>query len=301
METLDQLTARQYGHLSHEQLRAVLSRHTIRRRRARGLYIPVHRGVIRVASHQETEFGGYAAALLAVGPDGALDGRAAARAHGLTTVQPVSPIDVVVPYRRVPRPMKGIRIHRTRRWSQLAVTEANGLAVPSLAATAARLAPDINAVLLTDVVQDMLRRGLDLDDLAPYATDRPGGPTLRRVIESLRISRKSALERILFPALAAAGLDEFTRNAVVRSSSGDVIEEVDALFDHARVAVQLDGWAFHHDRSRFQRDRTNQNRLAVETGLVVLRFTHRDLTQHLPDVVAQIRRAVDDRTTHQAV
>lgn len=295
METLDQLTARQYGHLSNDQLLAVLSRHTIHRRRSRGLYIPVHRRVIRVASHQETEFGRYAAALLAVGPDAALDGRAAARAHGLTTVRAVLPVEVVVPYRRVPRPMKGVRIRRTRRWDRLAVTTANDLAVPSLAATAGRLAPEISTSVLTDVVQDMLRLGLDLDELVRHATDQPGGPALRQVIEALAVSRKSALERILFPALVSAGLNDFTRNAVVRSDAGDVIEEVDALFDKARVAVQLDGWAFHHDRRRFQRDRANQNRLAIETDLVVLRFTHRDITQNLPDVIAQIRRAVTDR------
>ncbi len=300
MRTLDQLTADQYGHLSHGQLREVLSTYIIRRRRSRGLYIPVHRGVIRVASHQETEFGRYAAALLAVGHDAALDGRAAARAYGITALQPLRTVDIVVPYRRVPRPVAGVRIRRSRRWDQFGVTQVNRLAVPSLAATAARLAPTVGHGLLTDVVQDMARRGLDLADVIPFAGDQPGGPALRRVLDALGVSRKSALERLLFPALAAE-VGSFTRHAVVRDRAGDVIEEVDALFEGARVAVQADGWAFHHDRRRFQRDRTNQNRLSVEAGVLVLRFTHRDLTERLPDVVAQIRQAVDGRGVRAAV
>jgi very-short-patch-repair endonuclease len=293
MRTLDQLASDQYGHLSHGQLREVLSGYMIRRRRSRGLYVTVHRCVIRLASHAETEFGRYAAALLAVGRDAVLDGRAAARAHGLTALQPLRTVEVVVPYRRVPRVIAGVRIRRSRRWDQLGATQANRLAVPSLAATAARLAPAVGQGLLTDVVQDMVRRGLDLADLIPFAGDQAGGPALRRVLDALDVSRKSALERILFPALVAAGLDSFTRHALVRDGKGDVIEEVDALFREARVAVQADGWAFHHDRSRFQRDRTNQNRLSVETGLLVLRFTHRDLTERLPDVVTQIHQAVE--------
>lgn len=289
METLDQLTARQYGHLSRAQLRAVLSQHAIRRRLSRGSYLPVHRQVVRVASHPQTEFGRYAAAVLAVGSPVALDGRAAARAHGLTALRPVSPIDVVVPYRRVPRPRRGVRIHRVRNWERLAVTEANRLPVATLAATAGRLASQVGTALLTDIVQDMVRHGLELDDLAQHASGA-GGRALREVVGALLISAKSQLERTLFPALVDAGLPEFRRNVPVHGAAGDVIEELDALFEKARVAVQLDGWAFHHDRRRFQRDRAN--RLAVEAGLVVLRFTHRDLTDRLPDVIEQIRTAV---------
>ena len=296
MDTLDQLAARQYGHLSHAQLRAVLTDHTIRRRRSRGLYLPVHRGVIRVASHPESEFGRYAAALLAVGAPAALDGRVALRAHGLTAIRPVTPVDVVVPYQRVPRPLPGVCIHRTRRWNRLAVTTINNLAVPSLTATAARLAPHVSNKVLVDVLQDMVRLGVDTDALYALATARlAGSPALRRAIGALSISAKSALERIVVPALEAAGLAGFARNVTIQGERGDVIEEVDVLFDDSAVAVQLDGWAFHHDRRRFQRDRASQNRLALEHGLLVLRFTHADVTRRLPTVIEQIRAAVDAR------
>jgi very-short-patch-repair endonuclease len=38
------------------------------------------------------------------------------------------------------------------------------------------------------------------------------------------------------------------------------------------VAVEIDGFAFHHAPDRFQRDRTRQNAL-VGLGWTVLRFT----------------------------
>jgi hypothetical protein len=293
METLDQLAIRQYGHLSQAQLRAVLTRHTVRRRRLRGLYVPVYRHVMRLANHQDSEFGRYAAALLALGAPAALDGRAAARAHGITAVQRSAAVDIVVPYGRAPRPIAGIKIRRTRVWDRLGVTDANRLAVPSLAMTAVRLAPQLTVTTLTDVLQDMIRLGLDPGDLASLATGRFGRHAeLDSALAALSISAKSALERLVFPALDAAGIGTFHRNVVVRDNNGDVIEEVDALFDDARVAVQLDGWAFHHDRHRFGRDRANQNRLAIEAGLLVLRFTHGDVTKRLPDVVEQVRQAV---------
>jgi len=301
METLDELTTRQHGHLSHDQLRSVLTGHAIRRRTARGLYEPVHRGVVRVASHPETELGRYAAALLAVGMPAALDGRAAARVYGVTALQPITTVHVVVPYQRVPRRLRGVHLHRTRRWERLAVTEVNGLAVPGPTATAARLASEVSERLLTDIVQDLLRRGLDLDELAAVAAGTLAGcQALRSVLSALSVSAKSALERLVFPALEEAGLSDFRRNVVVRDGAGEVIEEVDALFDRSRVAVQLDGWAFHHDRRRFQRDRTNQNRLAIETGLTVLRFTHDDATRRLPELVRQVRRAVEGRLPAEA-
>ena len=105
-----------------------------------------------------------------------------------------------------------------------------------------------------------------------------GSPALRRALDALSISAKSALERVMIPALEAAGLAGFERNVTIRSEPGDVIEEVDVLFDDSAVAVQLDGWAFHHDRRRFQQDRASQNRLALEHGLLVLRFTHADVS-----------------------
>jgi very-short-patch-repair endonuclease len=60
------------------------------------------------------------------------------------------------------------------------------------------------------------------------------------------------------------------------------------------LAIEVDGWAWHHDVERFRRDRQRQNALVL-AGWTVLRFTWHDLTQRPGEVVAEIRSGFDDR------
>jgi very-short-patch-repair endonuclease len=69
---------------------------------------------------------------------------------------------------------------------------------------------------------------------------------------------------------------------------------IDIAFPAQRVAIQIDGWAFHSDQAAFQNDRVRQNRLALQ-GWQVLRFTWLDLTQHPERVLAQVRAALSGR------
>lgn len=66
---------------------------------------------------------------------------------------------------------------------------------------------------------------------------------------------------------------------------------VDVAFPDQRLAIEVDGWAFHSDQATFQRDRTRQNRLSLN-GWTVLRFTWLDLTEHPQRVIAEIRSAI---------
>ena len=63
---------------------------------------------------------------------------------------------------------------------------------------------------------------------------------------------------------------------------------VDLAFPHHRVAVEVDGWAWHVDADRFRADRRKQNVL-VRAGWDPLRFTWHDLAGHPAEVVAEIR------------
>ena len=60
-----------------------------------------------------------------------------------------------------------------------------------------------------------------------------------------------------------------------------------------RLAIEIDGWAWHHSPDRFQRDRAKQNQL-VGAGWTVLRFTWFDLTNRPDDVIRQVRAALDN-------
>ncbi len=62
-------------------------------------------------------------------------------------------------------------------------------------------------------------------------------------------------------------------------------------FPKQKVAVEVDGWAFHSDPEDFQNDRERQNNIAL-LGWQVLRFTWLDLTEHPQRVLAEIGFAI---------
>jgi very-short-patch-repair endonuclease len=62
---------------------------------------------------------------------------------------------------------------------------------------------------------------------------------------------------------------------------------IDIAFPASKVAIEIDGWAFHVDTDTFQRDRQRQN-LLVRHGWRVLRFTYRDLVARPDQVIAEI-------------
>jgi len=64
---------------------------------------------------------------------------------------------------------------------------------------------------------------------------------------------------------------------------------VDVGFPVQRVAVEIDGWAWHSDSERFRQDRQRQNAM-VNAGWRVLRFTWHDLAEQPDAVIDQIRR-----------
>jgi very-short-patch-repair endonuclease len=89
--------------------------------------------------------------------------------------------------------------------------------------------------------------------------------------------------------LKKAGITGWQVNKTVRL--GQLSREVDFLFARYRIAIEIDGWAWHHTPSRFQQDRTKQNAL-VRNGWQVYRFTWFDLTQRPAAVIAEVRHAL---------
>lgn len=66
---------------------------------------------------------------------------------------------------------------------------------------------------------------------------------------------------------------------------------LDFAFVVRRIAIEVDGWAWHSDVARFRHDRQRQNALVL-AGWTVLRFTWHDLTQRPATVIAEIRAAL---------
>ncbi len=114
---------------------------------------------------------------------------------------------------------------------------------------------------------------------------RHGSPAARRLLQAASDGARSEAERLLVRLLRAAKISGWKANYPV---CGYV---VDVAFPKQKVAIEVDGWAFHSDQAAFQNDRNRQNRIAL-SGWQVLRFTWLDLTEHPQRVIAEIARAL---------
>jgi len=121
-------------------------------------------------------------------------------------------------------------------------------------------------------------------------TGRAGTPQLVRLIRAASVGTRSDAERRLVRLLRKAGQIGWQANVVVTDHLG-AIGEVDIVFRACRLAIEVDGRAWHSAAERFQRDRTKQNRL-VAAGWTVLRFTWDDLTRRPDQVIAIIRASL---------
>lgn len=119
---------------------------------------------------------------------------------------------------------------------------------------------------------------------------RRGSAAAGRLLAAAADRAASAAERELIALLRAARLTGWVQHYRL----GD--DEVDLAFPEYRVAVEVDGWAWHHDADTFRRDRERQNRMVL-AGLTVLRFTWHDLTQCPDKVVTDIRVALTAATS----
>lgn len=119
----------------------------------------------------------------------------------------------------------------------------------------------------------------------------PGVVQLRGVARRVGTGARSEAEHLLHTILRTAELTGWQANFPV--TVGGRRYRIDVAFSRARIAVEIDGRAFHgHDR--FQSDRTRQNAL-VGAGWLLLRYTWEDLTQRPDQVVREIRAALAER------
>ena len=75
--------------------------------------------------------------------------------------------------------------------------------------------------------------------------------------------------------LRRAGISGFTPNLTVRLRDGTYVE-IDVAFPQLRIAIELDGYAFHSGAAAFRKDLRRSNRLMAD-GWTVRRFTWDDV------------------------
>jgi very-short-patch-repair endonuclease len=128
---------------------------------------------------------------------------------------------------------------------------------------------------------------------------RRGAPRLAHLMGTIIGDAESAAERLALGLLRRARITGWIANAEICDRAG-LIGYGDIVFHAARLVVEIDGWAYHSDPDRFQRDRSRQNRL-VAAGWTVLRFTWADLRNRPDEFVAAIRTALKIAVSRQEV
>lgn len=116
-------------------------------------------------------------------------------------------------------------------------------------------------------------------------TGRHGSPAARRLLHAAQDNAHSEAERLLLRLLRANKITGWKANYPVAGY------RVDIGFPEHKVAIEVDGFAFHSDSEDFHHDRQRQNAIAL-AGWQVLRFTWLDLMEYRERVIAEIKRAI---------
>jgi very-short-patch-repair endonuclease len=102
-----------------------------------------------------------------------------------------------------------------------------------------------------------------------------GSSTMRTLLARTGDGAHSELERVAVRALRDAGITGFEPNLTVRLSDGGAVE-IDIAFVDRRIAIELEGFAFHSGATSFRRDIRRLNRL-MRDGWTVRRFSWDDV------------------------
>jgi len=282
--SLDHLLRRQGGVVTLRQAVGLgVSRQTVQRRAQEGSWERLHPGVYLVGGHRLTDEVRTRAAWLwasAGGHESAVSGPAAAFWHGLLERAPAE-VELTVPHCRRPRTQPGLVIRRR----DLHPVDLVGRR--DIRLTAVPLTVLETAVALPDG-SSFLDRALQRHVRFPTAyrafcrnMGRTGSSAAGRLLVAAADRADSAAERLLVRILRDAGITGW----VLGHPFGPW--RIDLAFPREKVAVEVDGWAWHVDAQRFANDRRKQNAL-VRASWDPLRFTWHDLDGRPGAVVDEI-------------
>ncbi|KWX69092.1 type IV toxin-antitoxin system AbiEi family antitoxin domain-containing protein [Mycobacterium sp. NAZ190054] len=276
------------GVITYDQARAAgLSRRAVQRRVQSGLWRRCGRGVYFVDDRPFSDAARIRAAVWGYGDRAVASGLTAAWWHGLCRFAPAV-AEVTVPRDSHGRRHDGTRVRR-RDLDPADVVELKGLQVTALPLTVVEASAQRGGG--ARLMDNALQHDVDLTSL--WRTHlrnkgRTGAPRSRLLLQAADGGARSAAERLLHALLRGAGFSGWVANYRVGGY------RVDVGFPVPKVAIEVDGFAFHSGADEFQIDRERQNDIVL-ANWQVLRFTWLDLTEHPERVVASIRRAISAR------
>jgi very-short-patch-repair endonuclease len=213
------------------------------------------------------------AALVSVGPPAALSHTSALRRWRLPAGTSTA-IHVTVPARRHPIGDEQLTIHRVTHFPR--VLKVNGLITVSVAdavvgAWPLLVGPDQRAAALA-ATRTRLVSVCEVRSVADSATRLPGRRDLMRLLDLIEAGCESELELWGYlDVFDVPGLRQGVRQREVRA--GGRSYRLDLAYEEERIAVELDGHAYHSTRDQRERDMRRDAALA-SIGWLTLRYSH---------------------------
>lgn len=283
---LDAYLRRHDGVITLAQAREVgLSHSAVQRRLRSGHWIRCFRGVYFVDDRPYTDAARIRSAVWSYGPHAMASGLSAAWWHGLRQFAPEI-VEVTIPRDSNGRRRPGCRPRR-RDIPAADVIHLRGIQVTNLPLTVVEAAARYRggAKLLDAALQKKMVELSALWRLHLRHKGRYGSPRARVLLQAADDGARSAAERLLHKLLRDASITGWKANHRVGSY------RVDVGFPVQKVAIEVDGFAFHSGAEEFQIDRSRQNDI-VMMWWQVLRFTWLDLTESPDRVIALIKVAI---------
>jgi hypothetical protein len=297
------LALSQLGVFSRTQAnRAGLSNRSVSRRVARGTWTRVLPGVYRAASTPESFRQKLLAACLWAGPGAVISHRTAARLLGLEGLPPMRAgelVELTAPF-GVRKKAPGVVLHQSRRLERHDRRAIDGIPVTSLARTLVDVSASLDEQRLSRALDSGLARHrfIDIGFLRrEHRRLATRGRKVSRVLHALLMARSpsaphldSPLERRFAAMLRSSGLPRPVEHYEVTDGGRHVV--VDFAYPSARLAIELQGVAYHSQPRDVERDARRSAVLAA-AGWRVIGVTGAQLDVSPQGVFGSIRRALE--------
>jgi very-short-patch-repair endonuclease len=253
-------------------------------------------GVARFAAVERSPAQRILGAVLAT-PDAVASHRSAAFLWG-AAIDGDDPVDITSPRRSAKTSVENVIIHRPTDIAELRPVPRLGVPTTNPMRTLLDLGavrPDLVKVSLEAI---LIAGTVSIEGMHRVLAEhrkrgRSGVAALDAALSNLPLPKPadSVLEYEMASLLRGAGIDGWIFHQTVGRY------EVDFGLPRYRVAIEVDGWAFHADR--FEADRIRDNDLAA-LGWLVLRFTWTQVKHKSASVATQIRLALAARPQFSA-
>lgn len=282
-----------------------ITHQTLRTYVGRGILIPVMRGIYRLYGSTPNWRQDLAAAQLRVGPASVISHRSAAALWSLDRFRPGA-VELTSPHPnawrsgRAQTPFKIIH-HVSQDLDPHACTVLDGLPATTPARTLLDVGAHVNPVRLGSMIDDAARRKLttydELWDLeaALGRRGRQGTATLRKALQSRPAHSAvagSAHESDVLGLIREARLPEPQLQYPV--DCGGIIYRIDLAWPDLLLAVECEGFEFHHLPADLNHDAVRANALMLH-GWAIHRITRTMFLADPASVVADLNRVIAAR------